>query len=72
MHFVFPRFPKSLLHRSMFFIFLGVTVLLLGTHSHACEVHDGLFRPIRLAASIRNKAAPTWLHVWIIPAIQMQ
>ena len=73
---LFPFLAKSSLLKFLIFlrslIFTGCTSFLFESHSQAYVVQAGLVSASPIAASTRNKAAATWLHVELIPAMQVQ
>ena len=52
--FLLPRAPKSFLYNFISFTSIGLTALLLESHSRALDVYDGLFSPNRFAVSDCN------------------
>ena len=67
-----PNCAKSSLSKFNFIIFVGSIYFPHGIYSFAELEHDGFVKPVRTAASTRNIAAATWLHVSPMPTIQVQ
>ena len=69
---LFRLLAKSSLLKFRSSIFTGFTSFLSGSYPQDFVVQAGLGSPSVIAGSTRNKAAATWLHAELIPAIQVQ
>ena len=51
---------------------MGSISFLHGSHSFAELMYNGFVKPVQVDAYTGSIAAATWLHIWPMPAVQVQ